>query len=491
MFGLATFVVHFVRAGQYGYQRDELYFISCARHLAWGYVDQPPLIAVIAKISLGLFGDSLYAIRLLPALAAAAIVVLTGRLARRLGGGLAAQMLAMLGIALAPFYLAVGNLLTMNAFEPLLWAGAAYLFLKASEEDSLPVWASLGLVCGLGLIDKYSMFFFIGASLIALALTPMRRVLLRPGIFVAAAIAAAIVAPTLVWQARHGWPQVELLRAAAAQKNVSPGPLDFFLQQVLMMSPVTAPLWIAGLVSLIRGRSGLRWYGFAYAILSGIYLLLGAKVYYLAPIYPVLFAAGSIPVAAFVARWSAVRYAYPALLFVAGIAIAPEAYPLLPLPQFLQYQRFLDFRGIKMEKHPEGAVPQHFADMLGWDALVKSLALAYDTLTPEEQRQAVILTRDYGQASAVDFLGPHYGLPRAISGHNNYYFYGTRGASGNLVLAVGVPEAQLRREFAAVRRVGLYHDAFVLPDDNNLPIYACSGPIRPLAVWWPSMKRFI
>jgi len=254
---------------------------------------------------------------------------------------------------------------------------------------------------------------------------------------------------------------------------------------------LTAPIWIAGIVSLIRGRSSLRWYGLTYVLLSVLYVMLRAKVYYLAPIYPVLFAAGSVPVAARIEALSWPRAAYPALLLVMGLAIAPEAYPMLPLHTFLRYERVLDFRSIKMEKHPEGLVPQHFADMLGWNTLVSSLAEAYDRLTPAERREAVILTRDYGQASAVDFLGPKYGLPRAISGHNNYYLYGTRGASGKLVLAIGIPEARLRDEFATVRQVGFFNDAYVLPDFNDLPIYACSHPTRPLAVWWPSMKRYI
>jgi hypothetical protein len=491
LFGIATFVLHFARAGAYGYQRDELYFISCARHLAWGYVDQPPLIALIAKLSLTLFGDSLYAIRFLPAVAASATVVLTGRLTMRLGGGWFAQMLAMLCIALAPFYLAVGNLLTMNAFEPLLWMGAAYLFVKASESDAPALWAALGFVCGLGLIDKYSMFFYLGASAVAIALTPARRALLRPGFLMAAGIATLIVAPTLVWQGRHGWPQLTVLQAAAAGKNFVVGPVDFYLQQILMMNPLAAPVWIAGLVALLQGRSSLRWYGLAYVLLSIVYLALGAKVYYLAPIYPVLFAAGAAALESRFDRVAWPRIAYPALLLVAGIAIAPEAYPLLPLPAFITYERVLDFRGIKMEKHPEGLVPQHFADMFGWNTLVTSLARSYDALTPGEQREAVILTHDYGQAAAVDFLGPRYGLPHAISGHNNYYLYGTRGANGKLVLAVGVSEPVLRGEFASVRQVGLFHDDYVLPDFNDLPIYACSKPIRPLALWWPTMRRYI
>ena len=490
---IATFVTHIAVAGGYGYQRDELYFISCARHLAWGYVDQPPLIAVIARIVLALFGDSLYAIRLLPAIAAAATVVVTGRMVRRFGGGFIAQSLAMIGIALAPFFLAVGNLLTMNAFEPLLWLGAAYLFVKADESDRPALWASLGVVSGLGLVNKYSMFFFLGSSLVAIALTPSRRSLARPGFALAVALAALIVAPTLAWQAQHGWPQLAVLHDAAATKNVVVGPLGFYAQQVLMMNPLTAPMWIAGLVTLFRAprARAFRWYGIAYAILSALYLVLGAKVYYLAPIYPVLFAAGAASIEPHLARVRFATIAYPALLLVFGFAIAPEAYPLLPLPTFLRYEHVLDFRNIKMEKHPEGRVPQHFADMLGWNTLVASLARANDALSPSERRDAVVLTHDYGQASAVDFLGAKVGLPRAISGHNNYFLYGTRGASGRVVLAIGYDPASLGREFASVERVGSYHDDYVLPDSNNLAIYKCTHPRERIADWWPQMRRYL
>ncbi len=492
-FGLATFVLHIATAGSYGYQRDELYFLSCARHLAWGYVDQPPLIALIAKFASTVLGDSLYALRLLPALSAAAIVALTGRLTYRLGGGLAAQSIAMLGISLAPFYLAIGNLLTMNAFEPLLWLGAVYAFLEAAETDKLAAWTSLGAIAGLGLINKYSMFFFLGACIVAIAFTPSRRALLRPGFRLAVAIALAIVTPTLVWQARHGWPQLEVLRNAASGKNVTVGPAAFYLQQLLMMNPLAAPLWLAGLIGLLRARadSPLRWYAIAYAVLSVVYVVLGAKVYYLAPIYPVLFAAGARSLEP---RLLAVRYAttaYAFILFASGLVIAPEAFPLLPLPAFLAYERVFDVRGIKMEKHPEGRVPQHFADQLGWQTLTATVATAYERLTPSERTGAVILTQDYGQASAIDFFGPKFNLPRAISGHNNYFLYGTHGASGNVVLSIGVGRARLRTEFRRIQRVATYHDDYVLPDFNDLPVYKCTSPIRPLAAWWPSQKRYI
>ena len=493
LFAAATFVFHIVNAGRYGYQRDELYFLSCAQHLSWGYVDQPPLIAVVAKLARALFGDSLYAIRLLPAIAAGATVALTGRLTRRLGGGLVAQSLAMLGIALAPFYLAVGNLLTMNAFEPLIWIGSAYLFLRADEDDLPLQWVALGLIAGIGLVNKYTMFFFLGSCVVAIALTPLRRSLRRPGFAVAVAVALAIVAPTLVWQAQHGWPQLTVLHAAAAGKNVVVGPFAFYAQQILMMNPLAAPLWIAGLYALlftIPGRK-LRWYGIAYIFLSAIYLALGAKVYYLAPMYPVLFAAGA---ALLEARFVSLRWATPAyalLVLASGIAIAPEAFPLLPLGTFIRYEHVLDFRGIKMERHPEGRVPQHFADQLGWNTLVAKLATVYAALPTAEQREAVIFTRDYGQASAVDFLGSRYGLPEAVSGHNNYFLYGTRGASGNVVIAIGVDAAQLRGEWRDVRSAGVYRDGYVLPDFNNLPIYVCRRPIERFATWWPVTRRYI
>jgi hypothetical protein len=188
-------------------------------------------------------------------------------------------------------------------------------------------------------------------------------------------------------------------------------------------------------------------------------------------------------------QWA--RIAYPVALFASGALIAPMAFPILPMPTYLAYQRLLDPRSIKMERHPVGMVPQHFADMLGWDTLVRSIAQVYDALPPDEQREAAILTGNYGQASAIDFFGPRYHLPQAISGHNNYYIYGPRGASGKVVLAIGVDPSLLRGEFRRVERVGTFHDAYLLPDQNTLPIYKCTRPIASMTDWWPKVRRYI
>ncbi len=491
--GLATFVLHMLAAGRYGYQRDELYFISCARHLAWGYVDQPPLIAIVTKVALALFGESLYGLRFLPAVAAAATVVIVGRIARRLGGGPYAQGLAMLGLALAPFYLAVGNLLTMNAFEPLLWMSAAYLFVRASNGDRPRDWLALGVVVGLGFLNKYSMFFYMGCACVAIALTRERTVFLRRGFALAVLVASALVLPSLIWQSQHGWPQIEVLRNAAQVKNESVGPAAFYLEQFLMMNPLTAPIWLAGLWFLLFSREGarLRWFGLTYVLLSLLYLVLRAKVYYLAPIYPVLFAAGGVVLERYLAPRRIVAGGYAALIGLSGLAIAPEAFPLLPLPQFVAYQHVFDLRGIKMEKHPSGRLPQQFADMLGWPQLTQTIVAAYDALPPGERAGAAILTGNYGQAAALDFFGPKYGLPPALSGHNNYFLYGTHGFSGDVVLALGVDPALLRTEWRSVERAGLLHDENLLPDQNDLPVYKCTGRIEPFAAWWPATRRYI
>jgi len=486
--------LHLAIGGRYGFQRDELYFIVCARHLAWGYVDQPPLIAVLTHVATTLFGDSLLGLRIFPAMAAAATVALCGVVARRFGGGLLAQLLAMVAVALAPFYLAVGSLMTMNAFEPLLWMSAIYAFVRARDRSDLRWWTILGVILGLGFLNKYTMFFFAASAAIAIAATSARGVFARRGLWLAVAIAVVMAAPNLLWQGAHGWPQIAVLRNAAAEKNVVVGPLNFYLQQILMMNPLAAPLWIAGLWSFAfsRGTERFRWIALSYVVLSAVYLRLGAKVYYLAPIYPVFLAAGGVLVERRLAPHARrVAPAYAVLLFLLGAVIAPQAAPVLPLAQFLAYQRVFNLRQIKFERHPQGLVPQNFADQMGWRSLVAQLDVVYERLPPERRVRTTIFTGNYGQAAAVDVLGAAAGLPRAVSGHNEYFLFGPRGYDGSSVIAVGLDRAKLSSEWASVVRVGTYRDAYVLPDQSNLPIYLCTRPREPFARWWPHAERYV
>jgi hypothetical protein len=492
LFGLGTFALHFAAAGRYGYHRDELYFLACARRLAWGYVDQPPFIVVIAHAASVLFGQSLYALRFFPALAAALMVVLTGHLARRLGGGKTAQGFAMLAVALAPFYLAVGNLLTMNAFEPLLWTAASYVLIDILDgKTSARRWILLGLIIALGILTKYTMGFYALGLCVALLALPQRKLLRSHGFFLALGVAAALTAPNVWWQYAHEWPQYTLLHNAMLHKDVELGPLVFGLQQILMVNPLSFPLWAAGLMFFLRANEGrYRVFSAAYAVLFIVYVALRAKVYYLAPIYPLLFAGGACALEAWLLRGRARRIAYACALCSVGAMILPQVIPILPLPTFLAYQHLLDFRQIKGYKHAVGLLPEQYADMAGWEGLVEQTAGVYNALPPAQRAHTAIWAENYGQAAAIDLLGEQYGLPRAISGHNNYYLWGVRGYSGASVIAVGVPSWLTHTEFGEVRRMGTFTNPYVLPDQNNLSIELCTRPKMPLAEFWPRAKAY-
>jgi 4-amino-4-deoxy-L-arabinose transferase-like glycosyltransferase len=486
---LLTVALHLAFSGLYGYQRDELYFIACARHLAWGYVDQPPLIALIADVSLRLFGDTLAALRLLPAAAAGGLVALTASVTTRFGGGPFAVAVAMIAVALAPFDLAIGSLLTMNAFEPLLWLALTVFILEQIDEPRRWRWPLIGVVVGLGVLNKWSMGIYALSLVAGIALSPVRRSILVPGLAVAAVVAAAIAAPNLAWQAHHAWPQVQVLHNADLAKNERISPLLFLLEQLPLMNPFCAPLWIAGLIAFVRSR---RYAGiaFAYLILVAIELALHGKIYYVAPVYPVLIAAGAAAIERLTIGRFVVRSGLTGAIALAGCALMPLATPALPLPALLGYQRAIDLRAVKMEDHPIGLVPQQFADQLGWTELESTIAAAVAKLPAQDRASAAILTGDYGQAAALDFFGRRDRLPPAISGHNQYFVWGPHGEHAAIV-AIGVPRALLAREYRVIEQVGTYRSAYVLPENNNLPVYVCREPRRPLALFWPQLRHYI
>src|SRR5215472_9835687 len=298
-FSAIALLVHALTNGRYGYFRDELYYIACGRHLAFGYVDQPPLSILLLQLSQMLLGDSLFAIRFLPALAGAAIVALTGIIARELGGRAWAIALACAGSLCALFNLAVGNFFSMNAFEPLFWMGSVHLIVRIINGGSPMLWLWLGVLLGLGLENKHSAAFFAAAILVGLLLTPERRQFAQKYIWLGGAIATAIALPNILWQAQHHWPTYELLsNIAHSNKNVALSPAQFIGQQPVFMNPGTLPLWLFGLIWLFGSRDGRRYMvlGIIYLIMLAEFIILHGKSYYLAPAYPMLFAAGGVAV---------------------------------------------------------------------------------------------------------------------------------------------------------------------------------------------------
>jgi hypothetical protein len=486
----ATFAVHLALAGRYGFWIDELYFIACGAHLDWGYVDHPPLIAAVAAGERALFGDSLFGLRFFPALAGAGLVVLAAAIARTLGGGRTAQVIAALATLAAPVYLAFAGVLTMNSFEPLFWMGAVYLTIDLTRRPRPLLWLGLGALIGVGLLNKHSMAFFALALVGGLLISPQRRVLRDRWALLAGLVAFAIALPHVLWQIAHGWPTLELLANARRYQHQPVTPLQFLWGQIQIMQPVTLPLWLAGLWYLLvdRRAGAVRFLGWAFVLQFGAFTLMQAKTYYLAPAYPMLFAAGGIVVETLAQRRHWIATATAILLVIGGLTTAPYAMPILPIEWLPSYLRLLGIQEVRPEKRAMGNVPQIFADMLGWEELVGAVAQVYRGLPPAERDTAVLWGRDYGAAGAIDYFGPRYQLPNAISGMQNYYLWGPGERSGDVMIAIAFDRDDLLPWFEQVEPAATVHCDYCMPDRQNQVIHVCRGPKLPLKDFWPLTK---
>jgi hypothetical protein len=494
-FSAFKLLLHFLTNGRYGYFRDELYYLACAEHLDWGYVDQAPLIAVVAWAQRAVLGDSLFAVRFLPAVAGAAMVLLTGLIARELGGARFSVALSCLALIVAPSYLAGNNILTMNAFEPLFWVACAYLFVRVVKTGDESLWLRFGVVAGLGLMNKHSTLAFGFAFVAGLLLTPARCYFLSRRLWLGGAVALLNFLPNVLWQIAHGWPTVEVLRNADKNQNVAFSLAEFVKGQVLFMHPLTLPVWAAGLYFYLASKAGrpFRALGWAYVALFALMVVFRAKIYYLVPFYPILLAAGGAQAEAWLARpgWRArLRPAALALLAVGGAVMAPLALPVLPVETFIRYQRALGVEPPRLEKLSLRELPQHYADMFGWEEMTEQVARVYHSLPEGERARCAVFARNYGQAGAIDFFGPRHGLPKAIGRHQNYFLWGPRDYTGECVITVGERERDVRKSFDHVEPAATVTHPYVLPHENDLPVFACRKPRRPLREIWPDVKCY-
>lgn len=488
-------LLHFLTNGNYGYFRDELYYLACGAHLDWGYVDQAPLIAVLARVTRALLGDSLFAIRFFPALAGAGLVFLTGWLARSLGGRRFAVALAAIAVIVAPGYLALHTIFTMNAFEPLFWTLGACFVVRACQTGDAKWWLWFGAVMGLGLMNKHSTLLFGFGVVAGLALSPARKFFLSKWLWLGGIVALLIFLPNIIWQIQHGWPTIEVLRNADQNQNLPISPLQFFTEQIMFMHPLTFPVWVAGLCFYLFAKAGrpVRALGWAYLVMFTLMIVLRAKVYYLMPIYPVLFAAGGVALERFFARlsWGAwLRPATLALLVAGGAILAPLALPALPVETFLRYQESLGLEPPRTEKLSLGRLPQLYADMFGWEEMTETVARVYHALPEEERGRCAIFASNYGEAGAIDFYGPRYGLPKAISKHQNYFLWGPRDYTGECLITMGEEPEVARESCRSVEQVATFTHPYVIPHENNMPILVCRDTKVPLPELWPALKCY-
>ncbi|HUA10213.1 MAG TPA: glycosyltransferase family 39 protein [Candidatus Acidoferrales bacterium] len=500
---LAAFFAHWGTAWRYGYFRDELYFIACGRHFGWGYVDQPPLVALIAWLAQPAH-DALLALRLLPCLAAALTAFVAVRIARELGGGAFAQWLAGAAVALTPAYLLLGNVLTTTSFEPLSWTLVVWCCMALVNPSAAQhsrgtgtTWLALAAAATFGLYGKYSMALLLAALLIGLLATRERRVLASPWLAICAAIVALAMLPNLWWQAAHGWPFLEVLRGDAAHRhafnngwmlesqNLLGNAWAFAGEQFLYTNPLAAPVWIAGLIApfTLQRLRDLRFIPVAYAVLFIAAAALEAKGYYVIGVYAVLLVIGAVALER-AASW--IRVPLFGALVLCALVTLPLSIPVLPVESFIAYSQGLGLTGRGTGAH---LIQPVYAEEFGWDRLARDVASVYDALP---NREAVAIYADtYADAGAIDFFGGAYGLPRAIGSQNTYWLWGTRGYDGKRIIAIGASRIDLlQRYYRSCKLVRTSDEPLKWVVEGPSPIFLCSGPVMPLDQIWPHLRWY-
>ncbi|WP_204334701.1 glycosyltransferase family 39 protein [Micromonospora sp. PPF5-6] len=478
--GVAVTAVLLLLAGRYGYHRDELYFLLCGRHLDWGYVDQGPLVPALARLADTVAPGNLVVLRTPSALIGGAAVVLVGATAREFGADRAAQLFAALLAATAGIVLAPGHLLSTTTVDLLVWlvaAGYAVRMLRTGDTR----WAlGLGLALGVGMLNKL-LPALLGVGLLAgVTIAGPLRLLRDRWVWAGAGVAALLAVPNLAWQAAHGFPQASVASSIAAGDSSYSGRLDATMLHLVIISPYAVPVWVAGLVALLRRPewAAYRAVGWAWPVVFAIVLLVGGKGYYDAPLLLVLTAAGAVVTAGWAARGRA--WARRVLL-AAGAAVTVAGSAVLLLPT------------LPADRLPGFVVDVNYdaGETIGWPAFADSIAAVHRGLPPAERARAVVLTGNYGEAGALARYGPARGLPRAYSGHNSMADFGRPADGADVVIAVGWERAdRLRAWFTEVTEAGRVDQRVAVDnDENGLPIFVCRGMPRPWSRIWDTEVR--
>jgi hypothetical protein len=488
-----TLVVHVLGNAHYGFFRDELYFIMCGRRPDWGYVDQPPVVPLLAAAT-QMFGHSLFLLRVVPALFAAAGAFTTCLLAAEFGGGRFAQAFAGLVFLCTPVLTAFGQKAGPDEVGLFTWPLIALLVLRITNGGDRRLWVAVGVALGVSLQSKYSVIFFAAALLAGILATPARRILRDRFFAFGCTVAALIVLPNFLWQWHASFPMWELLRNGQEGKNVIASPLLFLAQQLLITGVFVAPVWIAGVVWLLR-KSSFRFLGVAYVVLIAEMIVLHGKHYYPADVYPILIAAGAVPFEAWTARLTLLRYPIIAYTAMAGIAFVPMVLPILPETTYVAYAASLQSalhlpKGALETEHgrERSALPGDWADMHGWPELAAAVARVYDALPVDQRSQAVVFANDYGTAAAIEFFEPS--IP-VIGAHNQYWLWGLRGHRGRVLVQVGGTCFHADRLYGRRTVETTFSSRWGIADEQNLPIATCSGLRRPFASVWPDTKAYI
>jgi len=479
--------------GTYGIFIDEFYYLACADRLAAGYVDHPPLAPWILWASRAIFGDSQLGLRVLPALAGGATVVLTGMIAWRMGARARGQVLAAIAILVAPIPLLLFSFFSMNAFELLLWTVAAYVLVEQARTQDPRWWLWLGLVCGLGLMNKHTFVLIAFGLLVGMLLTPARKQLVSKYLWLGVAIAGLVFLPNLVWQIQNDWLTLDFYAGADA-KNVKTPALEVVLQQILFMNPAGVLVWGAGIWFLLRSEAGRAWRHLGFLFVTLLVLMVASQKSRpdrIAGAYPMMLAAGAL-------WWDRLsrkkaRWLTPALAGLLVLVAAPFLPVVLPVMSPEKLGPYAQSLGVvpKIERgHEHTQLPQWMEDRIGWPEMVDAVVEATNEhVASDELSRARVLAPSYGYAGALELLGRDRGLPRVVSPHNSYFHWGLGEGTIEVVVTIGIGQETLDKLFREVELVRDGTRPFGLR--RGSPIYVCRHPKVSLREVWPQFQVYI
>jgi hypothetical protein len=479
-----AFAVEMAVSARYGYHRDELYFLQAGQHPGFGYVDQPPLTPLAARAASEIFGGHVAGLRVLPALLLASLTILTAAMSRALGAGRGGQVLAALASATCGEYLAAMHLVTTTTLDFAFWGLTLLFVVRLISSQSPRWWLAVGGCAGVAAEAKWTIGMLAAALIAGFLLSPARPLLRSRFLLAGAVIAAALVAPDLIWQATHGWPNLAVFRALS--EDAGHNRAVYWPAQILYTGFALTPVWIGGLVWCLRGRDGRRFrpVGIAAALAMIAFFVLGGKPYYAGGVYTFLFAAGAAPLERWLRgrgatggrRWNRMAGLVAALTLSTSVALL-VALPVLPART--------------LHTVPLQKINYDLGETIAWPGLVALVAREYRSLPPSQRAATTILTGNYGEAGAIARYGPADGLPEVYSGANSFWYWGPPPASARSAIAVDLGPAVLRRLFASVRQVAIFHNGIgVADDEQGVPIYVATGLKTSWPRAWPLLRDF-
>ena len=482
---LSAFIVHLATGWQYGYFRDELYYVSMSNHLDFGYVDISPIVPWLMRISRFVFGDSVFAFHILPALCAGIIIMITANIAKKMGGGKFACLMAGIAVFAAPMFRLFGAMFTYDIFDQLTSAILIYtivLILNANEQAEYKrAWILFGIAAGVGLMVKITIMFLVFAFAVGLLLTKNRKFYKTKYLWFGAFTALLIFSPYIVWQALHGFPILEYW-GNYASRIFEAGIFEYILMEIVMMNPLCLPLLIGGVYYLLHNKNGRKYsiFGHALWIYLAIAIFMSYKFYILSGAFLAVVSAGAILLEKWFASKKAIRSIYVAAVLLMGLFLLPVAVPVLPVETFISVDLYSLVTGaVKAENIETVELPQHFADRFGWEELAKDVSNVYHSLPAQERNDYAIFAMNYGQAGAIDLLGQRYGLPTSISGQLSHYIWGPGEYDLNSVIIVGYDDLQFKEDLRQIYDQVEHYPAtkvkYAIPYENERAIFTCKG----------------